>query len=360
MNDKVPVYNRLDPAIEARVEELLGQMTLEEKVGQMVQLNPWAGVDLDAMIRSGDVGSTLSVLDVRDINRLQRIAVEESRLGIPLLIGNDIIHGYRTTFPIPLAEACSWDPDLLEQTARAAADEASACGTTWIFAPMVDIARDPRWGRIAEGAGEDVYLGSAVAAARVRGFQAGDLTSGRRIVACPKHYVAYGGAEAGRDYNTVDVSERTLREVYLPPFKAAFDAGAGSTMCSFNEIGGVPASANEFTLRTVLRDEWEWPGVVLSDYNSVGELIPHGIAADLKDAARLGALGGVDIDMMAHAYDPHMADLVREGAVPEQFVDDAARRVLRLKLQLGLFEQPYADESLPEKVLLRDDHRELA
>lgn len=353
-------FNRSDPAIEARINDLLGQMTLEEKVGQMVQVNPGGLPDLEGAIREGRVGTMLSLLDVRRINRLQRVAVEESRLGIPLIFGNDIIHGYRTTFPIPLAESCTWDPDLLERTAHVAAQEAAACGTSWIFAPMVDVSRDPRWGRIAEGAGEDPFLGGVIAAARVRGFQSTDLPGGRRIVSCPKHYVAYGGAESGRDYNTVDTSERTLREVYLPPFKAAFDAGAGSTMSAFNEISGVPASANAFTLRQVLRDEWQWEGVALSDYNAVGELISHGIAADLKDAARLAALAGVDIDMMAHAYHGHLADLVREGAVPEQIVDEAARRVLRLKLQLGLFEEPYTDEGLEEQYILRDDFRQLA
>jgi beta-glucosidase len=283
------------------------------------------------------------VLDVREINRLQRIAVEESRLGIPLLFGNDIIHGYRTTFPIPLAESCTWEPDLLEKSARVAAEEASACGTNWIFAPMVDITHDPRWGRIAEGAGEDPYLGSLIAAARVRGFQASDLESGGRIVACPKHYVAYGATEAGRDYNTVDISEISLREVFLPPFKAAFDAGAGSLMSAFNEINGVPASANSFTLRTILRDEWNYLGVVLSDYNAVGELIAHGVAGDLKQAAEVATLGGCDIDMMSYAYDRYLAGLVEEKKVPIEIIDEAVRRILRLKMLLGLFENPYAD-----------------
>src|SRR5438552_6145779 len=265
MDENVLRYDRVDPAIEARVDDLLGKMTLAEKVGQMVQESPWALPDIEAAIRGGRVGSLLGVTDVRQINGLQRIAVEESRLGIPLLAGNDVIHGYRTIFPIPLAEACTWDPALLERAARVAAEEAAACGTSWIFAPMVDICRDPRWGRIAEGAGEDPFLGMELARARVRGFQAGDLESGRRVAACPKHYVAYGAAEAGRDYNTVDVSERALRDVYLPPFKAAFEAGAETLMSSFNDIAGVPATCNAFTLRTILRDEWDWPGVVVSD-----------------------------------------------------------------------------------------------
>ncbi len=308
-------YDQLDPNTERRVQALLDRMTLAEKVGQLVQISPFApfdevdykareqeaeaaGVpfdysprlrdDIGELLRAGRVGSFLNTMIPHLINHCQRIAVEESRLGIPLLIGADVIHGYRTIFPIPLAEASTWNPELLERASRVAADEASAAGVDWIFAPMVDIARDPRWGRIAEGAGEDPFLGAAVARARVRGFQATDLTSGRRVAACPKHYVAYGAAEGGRDYNSVDISEPLLRDIYLPPFRAAFDAGAGAVMSSFNEINGLPATANAFVLRTILRDEWGWPGVVLSDYDAVRELIAHGLAADLRDAARHG------------------------------------------------------------------------
>jgi len=348
--------------IDARVEALLGQMTLEEKVGQMVQihLGTLGRVEGEERIRRGQVGSVLSLYGAAEINRLQRIAVEESRLGVPLLIGNDVIHGYRTIFPIPLAESCTWDPGLVEEAARIAAEEASADGTDWTFAPMVDICHDPRWGRIAEGAGEDPFLGAAMARARVRGFQAGDLSSRRKLAACPKHYVAYGAAEAGKDYNTVDISERTLRDVYLPPFKAAFDEGAGTVMSAFNEIGGVPASANPLTLGTILRQEWGFKGVVLSDWNAIGELIAHGFAADLKEAARRSVLAGVDMDMVADAYHDHLAELVREGNVPLAIVDEAVRRVLRLKMMLGLFEQPYTDESLAEKVILKAEYREKA
>ena len=389
MNNDVIAYNRLDPAVESRVDALLARMTLAEKVGQLVQGAPFealppdelerraqearqAGTSLtmqdifrprpglDDEIRAGAVGSLLNIADPQLVNRLQRIALEESRLGIPLVVGSDVIHGFRTVFPIPLAESCTWNPELLERAARVAAEEASAQGIDWIFAPMVDIARDPRWGRVAEGAGEDVFLGAAMARARVRGFQSAGLQSGRRVAACPKHYVAYGAAEAGRDYNTVDISERTLREVYLPPFQAAFEAGAGTVMSSFNEIGGVPVSASSHVLRTVLRDEWGWPGVVLSDYNAVGELVPHGVAADLADAARLALLAGVDMDMMSGAYTTHLAALVESGAVPLELVDEAVRRVLRLKLQLGLFEHPYVDESLGERVVLREESRALA
>jgi len=353
-------FTECDPQIETRVNDLLAQMTLEEKVGQMNQIAPrWRG-DLETEIREGRVGSLLGITDVQEINRLQKVAVEESRLGIPLLIGNDVIHGYRTIFPIPLAESCTWDPGLIEQASRIAANEAAACGTDWTFAPMVDICRNPRWGRIAEGAGEDPFLGAAMTRARVRGFQSSDLVAGRKIVACPKHYVAYGATESGKDYDTVDISERTLRDVYLPPFKAAFDEGAGSVMPAFNEISGVPASANPLTLRTILREEWDFDGVMLSDYNAIRELIAHGFASDLKDAAVKSALAGMDMDMMGDAYSTHLAELVREGRVPEAVVDKAVRRILRLKAMLGLLDQPYTDETLHEQVVLREDHRQAA
>jgi beta-glucosidase len=387
METKLSYYNHLDPATEARVEGLLAQMTLPEKIGQLVQINPYAPFDpehyqarkqeaeeagepfeypprlrddMDEMIRKGLVGSFLNVTIPHLINHCQRVAMEESRLRIPIIVGSDVIHGYRTIFPIPLAEASTWNPALLEQASRVAAEEASAAGVDWIFAPMVDIARDPRWGRIAEGAGEDPFLGMAMARARVRGFQAGDLTSGRRIAACPKHYIGYGAAEGGRDYNTTDFSERTLRDVYLPPFKAAFEAGAGTVMTAFNEISGVPATASPFLLRTILRDEWVWPGVVLSDYEAVQELIPHGVAADLKEAARLSLLAGLDMEMISAGYTNHLAELVAEGQVPLELIEAAVRRVLRLKFRLGLFEKPYTDESLADSLILRPDFRALA
>ncbi len=326
-----------DKGLAERIDALLRHMTLEEKVGQLVQSSPFRPADiadfiarskeaaatgqplaggptprsdLEASIRAGRIGSLLNVMDPELLSRCQHIAVEESRLGIPLIFGADVIHGYRTVFPIPLAEACTWNPALLEQAARVAAEEASAAGIDWIFAPMVDIARDPRWGRIAESAGEDSFLSGVMAQARVRGFQRDDLASGRRIMACPKHYVGYGASEAGRDYNTVDLSERTLREVHLPPFRAAFDAGAASVMSAFNEIGGIPATINSLTLRTILRDEWGWEGVVLSDFDAVSELIAHGVAVDLRDAARLSILAGLDMDMMSDAYATHLQELV--------------------------------------------------
>lgn len=353
-------FTEFPPDSAERVEALLEKMTLDEKIGQMNQAGPGWQRDLEADIRAGCVGTLLSFHDVAQINHLQRIAVEETRLGIPLILGNDVIHGYRTMFPIPLAESCTWDTDLLERAAHVAADEAAACGTDWIFAPMVDVARDPRWGRVAEGAGEDPFLGAELARARVRGFQARGLAGGKKIVACPKHYAAYGLAEAGRDYNTVDISERTLRDVYLPPFKATFDEGAGTVMSSFNETAGVPSAANAFLLKTVLRDEWDWPGICLSDYDAVQELIFHGMAADLKEAACKSALAGQDIDMMSYAFVDHLADLVREGAVPETVIDEAVRRVLRIKFALGIFEQPYTDAALETQVVLKKEHRALA
>ncbi len=355
-------FTEIDPNIEQQVDNLLAQMTLEEKVGQMVQidLRRQGESESEKRLRAGQVGSILTVYEIDDINRLQKIAVEESRLGIPFILGNDVIHGFRTIFPIPLAESCTWDPDLLEESARIAAAEASAHGTDWIFAPMVDICRDPRWGRIAEGAGEDPYLGSALARARVRGFQAANMESQRKIVACPKHFTAYGWAEAGKDYNTVDVSERTLRNVILPPFKAAFDEGAGTVMSAFNELNGVPISANAFVLRQILRDEWNYPGVVLSDYDAVQELIPHGLAADLKEAARLSILGGVDMDMVSDGYHLYLAELVQEGAVPEKLLDEAVRRILRLKFMLGLFDRPYVDKAAAQQAILKPEYKATA
>jgi beta-glucosidase len=338
-----------------RVDELIARMTLAEKVGQLVQLHAPRVADLEDRLRQGRVGSIFGIVDPGAINGYQRLARQESRLGIPLIVGNDVIHGYRTVFPIPLGEACTWDMELIEATARTAAGEAFANGTDWIFAPMVDISREPRWGRIAEGGGEDPCLGSLIAAARVRGFQA----SGH-IAACPKHYVAYGAVESGRDYNTVDLSERALRDVYLPPFKAAFDAGANTVMSSFNDIAGVPATVNHFTLRTVLRHEWGWEGVVVSDYTAINELIDHGVAADLKDAARQSILAGVDMDMMSEAYDRHLAQLVEEGDVRSEAVDEAVRRVLTLKLRLGLFERERIDVTAAEAAVLTEDARALA
>lgn len=354
------IEQKQEQTLDARVEGLLGQMTLEEKVGQTVIPNSNASIsDIEASIRAGHVGA-ITCDDVRLNNQLQHAAVEGSRLHIPLLVGADVIHGYRTTFPIPLAESCSWNPELLERASAAAAAEAATKGINLIYAPMVDISRDPRWGRIAEGAGEDPFLGRAIAQARVRGFQSITLPGGRRIVACPKHYAAYGFAEGGRDYNTVDISERTLREVCLPPFKAAFDAGAQTVMTSFNEISGVPSTSNDFLLKTILRQEWQMNGVVVSDYNAIAELFNHGVAKDLREAARLSILAGVDIDMASGAYAQYLTELVQNGEVPLEVLDQSVRRILTLKFALGLFEQPYTDENLADQVILNEANRALA
>ena len=351
--------------VENRVEALLTRMTLQEKVGQLQQLDSvpevWRVRDEHRdLIPRGLVGSFLNVRGAKFINEAQRQAVEQSRLKIPLLFGFDVIHGYRTIFPIPLGEASSWDPEAVERAARIAAAEAAATGLKWTFAPMVDIARDPRWGRISEGSGEDPYLGAAMARARVRGFQGDDPSAPDRLLACAKHWVAYGAAEGGRDYNTVDMSEQTLRTIYFPPFRAALDAGVGSFMCSFNSINGVPASANPFTLTQVLRKEWHFDGLMLSDYESVKELLNHGVAADGADAARQALMAGIDMEMVSRLFADHLAAQVEQGVVPRGVLDEAVRRVLRTKFRLGLFERPYADESLEAKVVGTREHRAAA
>ena len=341
-----------NPNLDARAESILRSMTLEEKVGQLVQYSagqptgPGTGrSDYEEMIAKGQVGSLLNVIEPKQITAYQRIAVEKSRLHIPLLFGLDVIHGFRTEFPIPLGMASTWEPELVEKAARVAAAEASSTGIRWTFSPMVDIARDARWGRIAEGAGEDPFLGEQMAAAYVRGYQGERLDAPDSIAACAKHYVGYGAAEAGRDYNSTEISEHTLREFYLPPFHAAVDAGAATLMSAFNSLNGVPASANPFTLAQVLRKEWGFRGFVVSDWESIGELIAHGIANDAETAARKAFLAGVDMDMASSSYHDHLAQLVRSGAVPVASIDESVRRVLRVKLALGLFEHPYADEA---------------
>ncbi len=352
------------PNIDERIEELLGKMTLEEKLGQLQQLDGHAEggyrpEHLD-LARRGLLGSTLNVRGAANVNALQRAAVEESRLKIPLIFAFDVIHGYRTIFPIPLGEAATWSPADAERSAAIAAAEARAAGVHWTFAPMVDVARDARWGRVAEGAGEDPFLGSAFAAARVRGFQGTDYSRPDKVVACAKHWVAYGAAEGGRDYNTVDLSERSLRTIFFPPFKAAVDAGAGTVMSAFNDVNGVPASANPFTLTTVLRDEWRFDGIVVSDYTSVVELIKHRVAADEADAARQALAAGVDVEMVSRSYVAHGAELVKSGRLSPAAIDQAVRRVLRIKLRAGLFERPYADAELERRTLVTPDHRKAA
>jgi len=341
-------------------QSLLDRMTLEEKIGQMVQFNENWKLDFEKTIRAGGVGSLLTMRDPHNINKFQRIAVEESRLGIPLLIGNDVIHGYRTTFPIPLALAGTWDTQLVEEIARESMREAVACGTTWTFTPMVDISRDPRWGRIAESGGEDPYLNSQMARAWTRGIQSYHDANGRCAAACVKHYAAYGAAESGKDYNSVDMSERRLREEYLPPYRAAVEAGVKTVMTSFNDLNGTPATANKFLLQQVLRREWGFEGLVISDFDAIGELVHHGFARDLKEAALRSILAGVDIDMMGYAYPLHLADLVHEGKVPEALIDASVLRILGLKYDLGLFDHPYIDESAVHDTLLTPAALDLA
>jgi beta-glucosidase len=342
----------VNPATEKKIDALLAQMTLEEKVGQLNQYSsafdvtgppPSAGNQkvMYDQIRQGLVGSLLNVTGAEATRKAQQMAVEGGRLRIPMIFGLDVIHGYRTIFPTPLGEAASWDLAAIEQSARIAATEAAASGIHWTFGPMVDICRDPRWGRIMEGAGEDPYLGSQVAAARVRGFQGKDLGAVDTIAACAKHYAAYGFAEAGRDYNTVDVSEQTLRNVILPPFKAAAEAGVATFMNSFNEIAGIPATGNGHLQRDILKGEWAFQGFVVSDWGSIGEMVPHGYSENLEQAAQHAITAGSDMDMEARAYIGHLAGLVKAGKVDPKLVDDAVRRVLRVKFALGLFDDPY-------------------
>jgi beta-glucosidase len=338
-------------------------MTLEEKLGQLQMLDGEANGNsrpehLD-LVRKGLLGSTLNVRGVEKTDELQRIAVEQSRLKIPLLFSFDVIHGYRTIFPVPLALASSWDPVTVERAAAISAAEASAAGVRWTFAPMLDIARDPRWGRIVEGAGEDPHLGAAMARAQVRGFQGRDYRTADKIVACAKHWVAYGAAEGGRDYNTTDMSERTLREIYFPPFRAAVDAGVGTFMSAFNDLNGVPATANPFTLTTVLRNEWKFDGIVVSDYESVRELINHGLAANESEAAREAISAGTDIEMVSRLYNKHIPLLLKEGKLANKVIDEAVRRTLRIKFRLGLFEKPYSDDRR-RQVIGSVDHRSAA
>lgn len=351
-------------AIEDRINHLIAQMTLEEKLGQLQILDGEADGNfrpehLD-LIRQGRLGSTLNVRGARRTNQLQRIAVEQSRLKIPILFGFDVIHGYRTIFPISLGEAASWDPAAVQRAASVAASESAAAGVRWTFAPMLDVARDARWGRISEGAGEDPYLGAQMGRARVLGFQGKDYSDPSKIVACAKHWVAYGAAESGRDYNTTDLSEWTLREVYFPPFKAALDAGVGTFMSAFNDLNGVPTSANPFTLTQVLRREWRFDGFVVSDYESVRELLNHGIAATEAGVARQALEAGVDMEMVSRLYNQHGAELLRDGKLSMATIDEAVRRILRVKFRLGLFEHPYTDEGREAALTFNQQNLEAA
>ncbi len=355
------------PAIDARVDALLRQMTLNEKIGQLNQLTTGyatgpGGItkNHDELLAAGKIGSMFNATTALQTNTYQKIAVEKSRLHIPVLFGLDVIHGFRTTFPVPLALAATWDLDLIEKTARSAAAESARQGVRWTFSPMVDITRDARWGRIIEGAGEDPYLGAQIARAYVRGYQGTTLADSASILACVKHFVGYGAAEAGREYNATEISERLLRQVYLPPFHAAVDQGAATVMSAFNSLNGVPTSANAFTLTQVLRKEWGFRGFVVSDYNSIREITAHGIANDDKTAARKGFLAGVDMDMEGHVYLPYLASLVDSRAVPEARVDDAVRRILQLKFALGLFDHPYVEPSSETQSAPTPENRALA
>jgi beta-glucosidase len=375
-----------DPKIEERVDKLLRQMTLEEKIGQLVQYNdtgdgPAAGgevgkgdqnkqgviiainpvtanhINSQQLAATGRLGSMLNTIGAQRTNMYQHLAVDKSRLHIPLLFGADVIHGFRTIYPVPLGLAASWDPQLVVDLSQMSAEEASTAGVRWFYSPMVDISRDPRWGRTTEGAGEDPYLGMAMARAYIRGYQGDDLSKPGQVAASVKHFAAYGAAEAGREYNTTDMSEITLHQIYLPPYKAAVEAGAATVMSAFNSLNGVPSSANPYLLTKTLRDDWGFNGFVVSDYTSVMELVNHGIALDPAIATRKAIMAGVDVDMMSHFYDTQLPELIRSGQVPLSVVDEAVRRVLRVKFATGLFERPYVDG--PEVTAAVDQHRPL-
>jgi beta-glucosidase len=337
-----------DQKMEVLVTDIMKKMTIKEKIGQLTLLSSdWSVTgatirnDYADLIEKGQVGAILNAYTVDFVTKLQKQAVEKTRLGIPLLFGYDVIHGHRTIFPIPLGQASSWDLAAIEKSDRIAATEATAEGINWVFSPMVDIARDQRWGRVMEGAGEDPFLGNLIAAARVRGFQGDDLSSNNTVMACVKHFAAYGAPQAGRDYNTVDMSERSLYEWYLPPYKAAIDAGAASVMTSFNEIAGVPSSSSKWLLTDLLRGEWGFKGFIVSDYTSINELIPHGVAKDEAQAAELAINAGLDMDMMGSIYLNNLEELIRSGRVSAETVNNAVRRVLEAKYKLGLFEDPF-------------------
>ncbi len=387
MNKQALLINK---ETELKIEELISQMTLDEKIGQLNQVGPspigdmgiskeeldtmletgligpstyekilagepWYNDEID--IKKGRIGAFLAVRDLKKINMYQKIAVEESRLGIPLMFGYDVIHGYRTIFPTPLGESCSWDEAVFEETARISAKEAAANGIHWTFAPMVDISRDARWGRIAESPGEDTYLACRFAEARVRGFQGENLSDPDRLLACAKHFVAYGACEAGRDYNQADMSMQTLWETYMPPFEAATKEGVATFMGAFNDINGVPCTTNPYLYNTVLREKWGFNGAVVSDAGAIQECLMHGNVADREDAARQALNAGMEIDMVSRCYMNHIPDLIKSGKVTMETLDEAVRRVLRLKFAAGLFEHPYVDPELGPKMYLCKEHR---
>ena len=361
-----------DPLIENKVDSVLALMTLKEKIGQMNQYcgrgdvtGPASNVNDQEKyekLRNGEVGSMLNVVSVEATREAQQMVMENTRLKIPLIIGYDVIHGYKTMFPVPLAESSCWDLELIEKSAAIAAKEAAASGIHWTFAPMLDISRDARWGRIMEGAGEDPYLSSEIGVARVKGFQGDDLSNEYTIAACAKHFAGYGFAEAGRDYNTVNIGEHELHNVILPPFRAAAEAGVATAMNSFNEIDGIPSTGNKTLQRTILKEGWNWDGFIVSDWGSIGEMVDHGYAEDDKRAAEIAVNAGSDMDMESHAYESSLEELVNEGKVDVALIDDAVRRILRLKFKLGLFDDPYkyCDEEREKTVVYSKAHQEFA
>ena len=331
--------------VESRVDSLMSLMTLDEKIGQLNQLSGYGyNPDMVGQIRIGSVGSLLNEVDPVVVNKLQKEAVENTRLHIPLVFARDVIHGFKTMFPIPVGQAATWNPEIVEQGSRVSARECSSAGVRWTFSPMVDIARDARWGRLAEGYGEDPYLTSVMGVAAVKGYQGDDLTRPDAIAACTKHFAGYGMSESGRDYNTANVTGTVLHDGILSPFKACADAGSATFMCSFNDIDGIPSSANRKLLRGILRDRWGWDGLLVSDWNSIGDMLKHGTAANLKEASLQALHAGVDMDMEAHGYTQYIKELVEAGRISEKEIDALVRNVLRLKFRLGLFENPYVDE----------------
>lgn len=368
-NNKIPKPVLVQDVCEEKIDKLLSQMTLDEKIGQTVMYSsdvditgPVLDKDYLNYVKSGQVGAIFNATGAAFTRKIQNLAVEQTRLGIPLLFGYDVIHGYKTIFPIPLGESCSWDLELMERTARVAAIESSAVGLHWTFAPMVDISRDPRWGRVSEGAGEDVYLGGLIAKARVKGFQGDDLEDSNTVLACAKHFVAYGAVQGGRDYHTVDISDIRLRNTHLPPFKAALEAGVATIMTSFNELNGVPASGNKYLLDDILREEWKYDGFVVTDYTSINEMIHHGYAQDLKHAGELAMNSGVDMDMQGGVYKNYMKKSVNEGNINTERLDNAVRAILKMKFRLGLFEDPYryCNEEKERSMILTEEHLELS
>lgn len=332
---------KTDDGTETKVNALLKQMTLREKIGQMNQLSAGSADEVAQQIRKGEIGSLLNLTNPTEVNKIQEIAVKESRLGIPVLMSRDVIHGYKTIFPIPLGQAATFDPEVVEAGARVAATEASADGIRWTFAPMIDVSRDARWGRMAESCGEDPYLNAVMGAAMVRGFQGESLNDPTSIAACAKHFAGYGASEAGKDYNSTSIPERLLRNVYLPPFEAVAKAGCATFMTSFNDNDGVPSTGNSFLLKTVLRDEWNYDGMVVTDWASATEMISHGFCKDRKEAAEKAVNAGVDMEMVSGSFIEHLEALIKEGKVNERKIDDAVRNILRLKFRLGLFDNPY-------------------